>query len=135
MRANEKENEFKLYLNDTGLLMALYGKETKLSMLQNTIKGNAKGGIFENLISEMLVKNGYRLYYYKRPDSTQEIEFLTERNGSVVPLEVKAGNNASESMNRFIAEYHPEEAIKLVDGNVGEIGTKTTLPHYMAMFL
>ena len=115
--------------------MALYGKETKLSMLQNTIKGNAKGGIFENLISEMLVKNGYRLYYYKRPDSTQEIEFLTERNGSVVPLEVKAGNNASESMNRFIAEYHPEEAIKLVDGNVGEIGTKTTLPHYMAMFL
>ena len=135
LRANEKENEFKLYLNDTGLLMALYGKETKLSMLQNTIKGNAKGGIFENLISEMLVKNGYRLYYYKRPDSTQEIEFLTERNGSVVPLEVKAGNNASESMNRFIAEYHPEEAIKLVDGNVGEIGTKTTLPHYMAMFL
>ena len=47
LAANEKENEFKLYLNDSGLLMAKYGFQTKLALLQNTLKGNAKGGIYE----------------------------------------------------------------------------------------
>ncbi len=133
--ANKKENEFKIYMNDSGLLMALYGMQTKLAVLNNTIKGNAKGGIYENIISEMLVKRGYRLYYYKRSDSTQEIEFLIEKDGAVVPIEVKAGNRESVSLNGYIAENNPDKAIKLISGNIGVSGCKVTLPHYMAMFL
>ena len=56
LMANEKEEQFKLYLNDTGLLTALYGFETKKAILNDTIKGSAKGGIYENVIAESLVK-------------------------------------------------------------------------------
>ena len=135
LSANGKENEFKVYVNDTGLLMARYGMQTKLAVLTGKIMGNAKGGIYENLISEMLVKRGYSLHYFKTVDSTMEIEFLIERGGGVVPVEVKAGNTSTPSLNRFIEQFHPSEAYKLVDGNVGVTGGKITLPHYMAMFL
>ena len=82
--ANAKDDQFKLYINDTGLLLCMYGFETKLAVLNNTIKGNARGGIYENVIAECLLKRGYTLYYF-RPDSEHEIEFLIEKNGDVIP--------------------------------------------------
>ena len=132
--ANSDDNQFKLYINDTGLLCAMYGFETKKAILENTIKGNAKGGIYENIIAETLVKKGYALYYYK-PDDSNELEFLIEKNGEVIPLEVKAGNTATKSLNRFIETYKPSVAYKIVEGNIGTSGVKETSPHYMAMFL
>ena len=135
LNANGKENEFKVYVNDTGLLMARYGMQTKLAVLTGKIRGNAKGGIYENLISDMLVKRGYGLNYYKTDSSTMEIEFIIEKNGEVVPVEVKAGNTSTPSLNRYLELYHPSLAYKLIDGNIGTNGVKITLPHYMAMFL
>ncbi|MDO4415786.1 MAG: DUF4143 domain-containing protein [Erysipelotrichaceae bacterium] len=132
--ANANENQFKLYFADTGLLCAVYGFETKRALLNNTLKGNAKGGIYENVIAETLVKNGYKLYYYK-PDDNRELEFLIEKNGQAVPIEVKAGNTATVSLNGFIEEYKPEVAYKLISGNVGYSDGKLSLPHYMAMFI
>ena len=132
--ANEKEEQFKLYLNDTGLLTALYGFETKKAILNDTIKGSAKGGIYENVIAESLVKKGYGLHYFK-PDDNSELEFLIEKGGEVVPIEVKAGNAASPSLNRFIDTYHPEVAYKLISGRNDRSGVKRTLPHYSVMFL
>ena len=134
LMANADENQFKLYINDTGLLCAMYGFETKKAVLENVIKGNAKGGIYENIIAEILVKNGYELYYY-RPDDSNELEFLIEKNGEVIPVEVKAGNTATKSLNRFIEKYKPTVAYKIVDGNVGVNENKLTIPHYMVMFL
>ena len=134
LMANADENQFKLYINDTGLLCAMYGFETKKAVLENVIKGNAKGGIYENIIAEIMVKNGYELYYY-RPDDSNELEFLIEKNGEVIPVEVKAGNTATKSLNRFIEKYKPTVAYKIVDGNVGVNENKLTIPHYMVMFL
>ena len=134
LMANAIEEQFKLYINDTGLLCAMYGFETKRAILNNTIKGNAKGGIYENAVSESLIKNGYRLYYYK-PDDDHELEFLIEKEGTVVPIEVKAGNTATVSLNNFIDEYKPVIAYKLINGNVGMVDTKKTVPHYMIMFI
>ncbi|MCR5728393.1 MAG: DUF4143 domain-containing protein [Lachnospiraceae bacterium] len=132
--ANAVENQFKLYINDTGLLCAIYGFETRRAILDNSIKGNAKGGIYENIIAECLIKNGYKLYYYK-PDDDHELEFLIEKEGGVVPIEVKAGNTSTVSLNNFINDHKPPVAYKFVNGNVGQAGNKITLPHYMAMFL
>lgn len=132
--ADAYDEQFKLYINDTGLLCAMYGFEVKKAILENTIKGNAKGGIYENIIAEMLVKKGHKLYYYK-PDDSNELEFLIEKNASVIPVEVKAGNIATKSLNRFIESYKPLIAYKLIDGNVGVDGVKLTLPHYMVMFI
>ena len=134
LMANAKEEQFKLYINDTGLLCAMYGFETKRAILNGTLRGNAKGGIYENAISEALIKRGYKLYYYK-PDDNHEIEFLIEKNGEVIPVEVKAGNTASVSLNNYIADFAPSEALKLIEGNLGVSGIKLSLPHYMVMFL
>ncbi len=133
--ANEIEDMFKLYYHDTGLLCSIYGFETKLAILNESLIGNAKGGIYENVISELLVKKGYKLHYLKNDKSTLEIEFLLEKNGEVLPLEVKAGNTSTLSLNNFIDKWKPSIAYKLVEGNIGVNNSKKTIPHYMIMFL
>lgn len=133
--ANSKNDEFKLYLNDSGLLLAKYGMQTKLAVLTKRIQGNAKGGIYENVISEMLIKSGYNLNYYKTQNSSMELEFVIEKDGEIVPVEVKAGNSSTASLNNFIEIFHPPVAYKLIDGNIGAADGKVTLPHYMAMFI
>ena len=134
LMANAKDDQFKLYINDTGLLCCMYGFETKLALLNDTLKGNARGGIYENIISECLLKRGYTLYYYK-PDSEHEIEFLIEKNGEVIPVEVKAGNNPTPSLNNFIKDFSPSLTYKFIGGRNGKVGAKTTLPHYFVMFI
>lgn len=129
--AYEMDDQFKLYLNDTGLLLYLYGPETKLAILNNTLKGNAKGGIYENIISELLLKRGYKLYYYKTQNSSMEIEFVIEKNGEVIPIEVKAGNDSTPSLNSFINKYHPKVSYKFVNGNVGFLDGKK---HYLIIW-
>lgn len=134
LNAYEKENEFKLYISDTGLLLALFGFATKQALLNGTLKGFAKGGIYENFVAETLVKNGYSLHYYK-PDDSSELEFIIEKNGEIIPVEVKAGNTPTKSLDLFVNEYDPSVAIKLVSGNIGRVGTKYTIPHFLAMFI
>lgn len=134
LMANAKDEQFKLYINDTGLLTCMYGFETKKAILNDTIRGNARGGLYENIIAECLVKQGYKLYYYK-PDDNHELEFLLEKNGEVIPLEVKAGNSATVSLNNFIKDFKPSIAYKLVGSRNGKVDVKTTLPHYMIMFM
>lgn len=134
LMANSIEAQFKLYINDTGLLCAMYGFETKKAILNNTIKGNAKGGIYENIIAESLIKNGYNLYYYK-PDNEHELEFLIEKSGEVVPVEVKAGNTSTVTLNGFIEKFVPSIAYKFINGNVGLNNVKYSIPHYMVMFV
>lgn len=135
LKANSKDDEFKLYINDTGLLMAMYGDTAKQMIFNGTMRGNAKGGIYENVIAECLVKKGYTLHYYKPVENTQEIEFVIEKDGGVVPIEVKAGNTSTVSLNKFIEHFNPTTVYKLIDGNVGTVGTKHTIPHYMIIFI
>lgn len=134
LKAYEKDNEFKLYIADTGLLLALFGFATKQALLNGTLKGFAKGGIYENFVAETLVKNGYTLHYYKQGDSS-ELEFVIEKDGEVVPIEVKAGNAPTKSLDSFISNFEPSIAFKLICGNVGMTDKKFTLPHFLAMFI
>jgi len=134
LKAYEKENEFRLYIADTGLLLALFGFATKQALLNGNLKGFAKGGIYENFIAETLVKNGYTLHYYK-PNDSCELEFIIEKNGEVIPIEVKAGNAPTKSLDTFVTKFEPGIAYKFISGNVGEVDKKVTLPHFLAMFI
>lgn len=60
---------------------------------------------------------------------------LAERDGAVEPIEVKASRNRSISLNEFLERDDVSTGYKLVDGNVGKVGKKVMLPHYLAMFL
>ena len=64
-----------------------------------------------------------------------EIEFFIERSGAVIPIEVKAGNRATPSLNQYIARYKPPFAYKLTNTQNGMVDEKITLPHYMVMFI
>lgn len=133
--AYEKQDQFKVYVTDIGLLTSMYGYETQVTLLKNTLTGPAKGGIYENLVFDMLIKRGFSLNYFKNDKNTQEIEFIYEKEGSVIPIEVKSKNGATPSLNHFISDYKPPYAYKLISGNLGEDGIRVTLPLYMAIFI
>lgn len=133
--AYEKPEQFKVYVTDIGLLTSLYGYETQVALLKDTLTGPAKGGIYENLVFDMLNKRDFTLNYYKNDSNTQEIEFLFSKDGCVIPVEVKSKNGATISLNNYIATYAPPYAYKLISGNLGVSDTKITLPLYMVMFI
>ena len=135
LAAYEQPDEFKVYVTDTGLLTHLFGFETQAALVRGALVGPAKGGIYENLVFDMLNKRGIPTWYFKRANNSQEIEFLIERDASVVPVEVKAARGATVSLNAFIEQYAPHVAYKLTGGNAGRDETKVTLPHFMAAFL
>ncbi|MBO6134916.1 MAG: ATP-binding protein [Lachnospiraceae bacterium] len=126
----EIEN-FKIYMSDIGLLTCMYGLQTQLQLKRNGIKNTGKGGIFENLVFDMLNKKNYELYFYKDERSTQEIEFIYEEDESVIPVEVKSKNGKTISLNNFIKNYKPSVAYKVIYGNKGIEGVKKTIPYYM----
>ena len=128
-----KEEWFKLYLSDIGLLLATYGPLAKREMLSGTLAGTVKGGVFENLVAGVLERNGHPVRYYRNDDA--EVEFLIENDDGVVPVEVKASSGRSRSLDRLLAGASVPYGIKLTGGNVGVAGKKVTLPHYMSMFL
>ncbi|MCL2156326.1 MAG: ATP-binding protein, partial [Leptospirales bacterium] len=135
LTAYERDDQYKIYLNDIGLLVAMYGFEIKKEIIENTLKGPAKGGVYENLIADILIKKDRKLNYYKSDNNSQEIEFLLSSNGSVIPIEVKSGNGPSVSLNNLLAKPEIKTGYKLVAGNLGQADKKITMPLYMAMFL
>jgi predicted AAA+ superfamily ATPase len=135
LAAYEREDQYKIYLNDIGLLVAMYGFEIKKEIIENTFKGPAKGGIYESLIADILIKKNIKLNYYKADNNSQEIEFLLNGKGTVIPIEVKAGTGPSISLDKMLSNPDKKVGYKLISGNVGQTGKKVTLPLYMAMFL
>jgi len=134
LAACERDDQYKIYLNDIGLLTAMYGFEIKKEIVNNTLKGNVKGGIYENLIADIFIKKNIRLNYYKSGDNSLEMEFLLNAEGSVIPVEVKAGKGSTPSLNSLLQNPDVKKGYKLISGNVGQDDKKITLPLYMAMF-
>lgn len=134
--AYEDESRFRLYANDTGLLMAMYGFEMKAAVVENKLTGPMKGGLYENLVAGMLRRAGYSLHYWRSQNGNREIEFIIQgSDASVVPIEVKAGRGSTVSLNELLARDDVKVGYKLIDGNVGQDGKKITLPLYLAPFL
>lgn len=76
MGGNYDPDVFKLYFADTGLLVSMLDEESQEDLRANKNLGVYKGALYENMVGEALVKQGYKLYYYKRPDSTLEEDFF-----------------------------------------------------------
>lgn len=126
---------FKMYLTDVGLLTAMMGFRAKQEILDNTLGGFAKGGLYENAIAEQLVSRGYTPYYYQKSAQLGEIDFVIEGERGLIPVEVKAGRNTSTSFDTMLKRADVALGYKFINGNIGLIGKKLTLPHYMSMFI
>lgn len=135
LAAYEKGEQYKMYISDIGLLVALYGFEIKKTIIDDTLGGNAKGGIYENLIADMLTKRGYKLNYYRTDNGSVEVEFLISKDAKIIPIEVKANNGSTISLNEMLKRNDIPYGYKLISGNVGVNEKKIVMPLYMAMFL
>lgn len=87
LEGNKIENVFKLYINDTGLFIAML-EDGSVSEILNGNLGVYKEAIFENVIAEIFSKKNKKLYYYHK-DSGLEIDFISKYNGEIVLIEAK----------------------------------------------
>lgn len=136
MEGNAKDNVFKVYMADIGLLVEMLGAGTRADIIQGNL-GGFKGAIFENLMADTLHKKEQNLYYFQK-DSGLELDFLVRMQGECVPLEVKAKSAKSKSSKTVLAhpeKYHVKHIIKFGDYNIGREGDLLTLPTYMQFLL
>lgn len=134
LAAYERTDRFRVYLGDTGLLCAMYGPELALPLVEDTLAGPMKGGLYENIVADMLTKSGRKTRYWMSDKGDREIEFLLDGPGSVIPVEVKSRRGASASLDAMLESPEVEVGYKLGNLNVGRVGKKVTLPLYMAAF-
>ena len=85
---NYDETKYKLYFSDSGLLTSLLDEEAQEDLRMNKNLGVYKGALYENIISEALSKSGYRLYYYKRDNSTLEEDFFVRTASDLIPMAI-----------------------------------------------
>lgn len=135
LEGNKNEECFKLYITDTGLFMAMLGNDTYNEIL-NKDMGIYKGAIYENIIAESFIKNGKNLYYFSKP-SGLEIDFITKIKNEIVAVEVKSTNGNTKSLNELLKndKYNVSNAIKLINGNIGQNNNIYTIPLYMSFLI
>lgn len=133
---NFEEDVFKVYMQDCGLFVSMLEDGTQYDILQGNLYGY-KGAIFENLIADIFIKMGRRLYYFHK-DSGLEVDFIIRYKGECTLVEVKASSGNTKSTKTILKhpeKYHVGSAVKLGDYNVGRSGQILTLPLYMAFLL
>ena len=132
-----RDDFFRAYTTDLSLLMAMKDFSLKQHIVENTLFGNSKGGIYECAIADALYKKGYPLYFYKNETTKREIDVMIQKDGVVVPIEVKSGNTRANSLKSILKmNADIPYGYKFVDGNIGVSDDGIiTLPLYMIAFI
>ena len=123
---------FKLYLSDVGLLSAF----TKISLdniLKNTLSELYRGSLTENYVAQTLKSKGYDLYYWTSDSPVSELDFVIQKDGMILPIEVKSGENVkAKSLRHYDNMYHPQKVIRLSEKNFGTEEEMYAVPLYAA---
>jgi predicted AAA+ superfamily ATPase len=106
---------FKLYLNDVGLLSAMVGLDSKSLIQGNELYLQFKGSLTEQFVAQQLqVKNDRIITYWTNERSTSEVDFVLQKEGEIIPIEVKAELNLkAKSFKLFCEKYKPNTAYRL----------------------
>lgn len=137
LKGNYKPDMYKLYYQDTGLLVASLDDEAQDDFRKNRNLGTYKGALYENIVGDMLRKQGYALYYYRNEKSTMELDFMVRDAKSLVPLEVKATDATPRSLVKMTDGRIPDirYGIKLCGSNIGFNGLFYTFPYFLTFLL
>ncbi len=138
LRGNYNPYSYKIYFRDTGLLIGSLDDEVQEDLRFNKNFNTYKGAIYENIIGDILVKQGYPLYFYRNEKGTLEMDFFVRDRDSLIPVEVKAADGATASLNRLIQEEAYGDiryGIKFGMKNIGYNGRFYTFPYFLAFFL
>jgi len=138
LKGNYNPSNYRIYFGDTGLLIGSLDEEAQDDLRKNQNFNTYKGAIYENVIADMLVKQGYDLYFYKNEKGTLEMDFFIRDKDSLIPVEVKANDNSTVSLNNLIDSDNYSDikyGIKLCNKNIGYNGKFYTFPYFMAFLL
>ena len=140
LKGNYNPQLYKLYFKDTGLLIASLDEEAQEDLRANKNFGTYKGAIYENIVADMLVKQGYNLYYYNSNSPNLKIDFFVRDAHTLIPIEVKANDNATPSLNRLVDsdanKYEDiQYGIKFCNKNIGFNGKFYTFPYSLTFLL
>ncbi len=138
LKGNYNPKNYRLYYADTGLLIASLDEEAQDDLRKNQNFNTYKGAIYENIVSDMLVKAGYDLYFYKNEKGTVEMDFFIRDKNSLIPVEVKANDNSTVSLNTMIDSENYKDikyGIKLCNKNICFNGKFYTFPYFMTFLL
>jgi len=139
LKGNYNAEFYKLYYHDTGLLIASLDEEAQEDLRANKNFGTYKGAIYENVVGEMLIKSGYeQLYFYRHESPSIEMDFFVRDADSLIPVEVKAKDGATASLNNLIKwESYPDVkyGVKLGYKNIGWNGQFYTFPYFLTFLL
>lgn len=123
---------FKIYVSDLGLLCAKKELVAGDVLYMSDNLSNFKGGLAENYVHVQLTINGYSTYYWQSARGA-EIDFIIQRDGRLIPIEVKSADNTkAKSLKVYMDTYKPDYAIKLSSKNFGLDGNIKTVPLYAA---
>lgn len=123
---------FKIYVSDLGLLCAKKDLAANDILYMVEEINDFKGGMVENYVNVQLTINGYRTYYWES-ERGAEIDFVIQRDGQLIPIEVKSADNTrAKSLKVYMETYKPAYAIKLSAKNFGYEDGKKTVPLYAA---
>lgn len=135
---NFDPDNFKLYFRDTGLLIGSLDDEVQDDLRANKNFNTYKGAIYENIVADMLYKQGYALYFFRNEKSTIEMDFFVRDKDSLIPVEVKANDSSTPSLNKLIDKPDFGDikyGIKLGRRNIGWNGKFYTFPYFLAFML
>lgn len=138
LKGNYNPNNFKLYFGDTGLLIGSLDEEAQEDLRANKNFNTYKGAVYENIIGETLIKQGYNLYFYRNEKSTLEMDFFVRDRGSLIPVEVKAEDGATVSLNKLIDNPKYSDiryGVKFGNKNIGFNDRFYTFPYFLAFLL
>lgn len=135
LEGNKIDNVFKIYMQDSGLFVAMLDRDCAAKILSGDL-GLYKGAIFENIIADCFSKQDRKLYYFHK-DSGLEIDFVTKAKDEIALIEVKATTGNTKSANTVLKnpQYDVNVCYKLSENNIGVSGNKITIPSYMAFLL
>ena len=126
---------FKIYVSDMGLLCAKKDLAASDILYMTDELNDFKGGMVENYVQVQLTANGYRTYYWES-DRGAEIDFVIQREGQLIPIEVKSADNTkAKSLQVYMKAYQPAYAVKLSAKNFGTAENKLIIPLYAAFCL
>ena len=112
-------SSFKLYMSDVGLLSCFSGIMPE-NIIRQELSDVYKGALAENYVAQALCAGGHELYYWTSDAPSAEVDFLIQKAGDVVPVEVKYDQNVhGKSMRHFSNMYHPKEMIRISARNFG----------------
>ena len=138
LKGNYDPTNYKIYYHDVGLLIAALDDEVQEDLRRNRNFNAYKGAIYENIVADMLVQEGYQLFFYKNEKSTLELDFMVRDQNSLIPIEVKSTNDRCKSLNHAIHKKEYDDicyGIKFADCNIGFNGKIYTFPFFMTFLL